>query len=95
MDDANRSAGATCPACKREYRRAIPLTADTVIRGHLSGDVCLTADYLVAHGDVVVEAPDDEFPTRTVGAMGNRREEPVAPTEVSGVEADVFVFPDA
>jgi len=91
--------GGTCPACKREYRRALAFTdAGGVIRGEISGDVCITPEYLFAHSEITVSAPDDDFPTRTVGAMGNRKEVPVDPTDVSGVwssdDEDGFVFPD-
>lgn len=85
-DDEGRPSGGTCPACKREYRRALTFTdSDGVIRGEISGDICLTPDYLFAHSEITVSPPDDEFPTREIGAMGNRREVPVDPTAVSGV----------
>lgn len=92
--------GGTCPACKREYRRALAFTgADGVIRGEISGDVCITPEYLFAHSEITVSAPDDDFPTRTVGAMGNRKEVPTDPTEVSGVwssdDEEGFVVADA
>jgi hypothetical protein len=91
--------GGTCPACNRPYRRALAFTgADGVIRGEISGDVCITPTYLFAHSEITVAAPDDDFPTQEVGAMGNRREVPVDPTEVSDVRSsddeDGFVFPD-
>lgn len=91
--------GSTCPACQRAYRRALTFSdIDGVIRGELSGDVCITAEYLFAHSEMVVSAPADDFPTREVGAMGNRKEVPVDPTEVSGVRSsdgeDGFVGPD-
>ncbi|WP_251328007.1 hypothetical protein [Haloplanus pelagicus] len=103
-DAEARPYGGTCPACKREYRRAITFTGDSVIRGDLSGDVCITPDYLFAHSDLTVAEPDDDFPTKEVGAMGNRREVPVEKTEVTGVrvfegpddpDGDGIVFPDA
>lgn len=103
-DAEARPYGGTCPACKREYRRAITFTGDGVIRGDLSGDVCITPDYLFAHSDLTVAEPDDDFPTKEVGAMGNRREVPVEKTEVTGVrvfegpddpDGDGIVFPDA
>jgi len=96
-DTAERSHGGTCPACNREYRRALAFTdTDGVIRGELAGDVCITPEYLFAHSEITVSPPDDDFPTREVGAMGNRREVPVEPTAVSGVSSsDIFVFPDA
>jgi hypothetical protein len=85
-DDEGRPYGGTCPACKREYRRALTFTdSDGVIRGEISGDICLTPDYLFAHSEITVSPPDDEFPTREIGAMGNRKEVPVDPTAVSGV----------
>lgn len=74
---------------------------DGVVRGHLSGDVCITPDLLFAHSEIAVAEPDGEFPTKEVGGMGNRREVPVETTDVSGVEVagdgevpDVFTFPD-
>jgi hypothetical protein len=95
--------GGTCPACKREYRHAITFSQNGVLRGNLSGDVCITPDYLFAHSEITVAEPDGDFPTKEVGGMGNRREVPVDRTEVSGVrisgdDADAtdgpFVFPD-
>jgi|GEM_PF-2336062 len=91
--------GGTCPACKREYQRALTFTdEDAVIRGELSGDICITPDYLYAHSEIEISAPDDDFPTRQIGAMGNRKEVPVEPTAVSGVwssdDEDGFLFPD-
>jgi len=103
-DADERPHGGTCPACKREYRRAITFTDDGVIRGELAGDVCITPEYLFAHSAITVADPDDDFPTREVGAMGNRREESVEPTAVADVwvsadpddpDGDGFVFPDA
>lgn len=99
-DPDARPYGGTCPACKREYRHAITFTRDGTIRGDLSGDICITPDYLFAHSEITVADPDDDFPTKEVGGMGNRREVPVEKTEVSGVwvsdddEADPFVLPD-
>ncbi|QGX95861.1 hypothetical protein EI982_14260 [Haloplanus rallus] len=99
-----RPYGGTCPACKREYRRAITFTGDGVIRGELTGDVCITPEFLFAHSEITVAEPDDDFPTKEVGGMGNRREIPVEPTAVTdvwvsadsaGSEDDGFVFPDA
>jgi len=97
--DEQPNAG-TCPACQREYRRALTFTdADGVIRGEISGDVCITPEYLFAHSEITVSPPDDDFPTREVGAMGNRKEVPIDPTDVSGVWSsdgeDAFVYPDA
>jgi len=91
--------GGTCPACKREYQRALTFTdGNGVIRGDLSGDVCITPEYLFAHSEIAISAPDDDFPTREIGAMGNRKEVPVEPTAVSSVwssdDEDGFVFPD-
>jgi hypothetical protein len=103
-DADERPYGGTCPACNREYRRAITFTGDGVIRGNLSGDVCLTPEYLFAHSELTVAAPDDDFPTKEVGAMGNRREVPIEKTEVADVwvsedptdpDGEGFVFPDA
>jgi len=98
-DDEGQPYGGTCPACKREYQRALTFTdGDGVIRGEISGDICLTPDYLFAHSAITISAPDDDFPTREIGAMGNRREVPIDSTAVSGVwssdEEDGFVFPD-
>jgi hypothetical protein len=92
--------GGTCPACKREYRRALTFTdTDGVIRGEISGDICITSEYLFAHSEITVSPPDDDFPTREVGAMGNRKEVPIDPTDVSGVwssdDEEGFVYPDA
>jgi hypothetical protein len=91
--------GGTCPACKREYEHALTFTdADGVIRGEVSADICITPEYLFVHSELTVAPPDDDFPTREVGAMGNRREVPVDPTAVSGVwssaEGDGVVFAD-
>jgi hypothetical protein len=88
---------ATCPACHREYRCAVALADDGVIRGLISGDVCLTSEHLFVHSTLTVDEPDDEFPTKEVGAMGNRREVPVEPRAVSGVCGDGddwYVMPD-
>jgi len=98
-DATDRPNGGTCPACKRDYERALAFTdADGVIRGEISGDFCLTPAYLFAHSPITISAPDDEFPTRTIGAMGNRKEVPVDPTAVSGVwssdDEDGFETPD-
>ncbi|WP_299332205.1 hypothetical protein [Haloplanus sp.] len=102
-EPTDRPYGGTCPACKRDYRRAITLTPDGVLRGDLSGDVCITPDYLFAHSEITVSDPDGDFPTKEVGGMGNRVEVPIDRTEVSGVRisgddtgtADgPFVFPD-
>jgi len=94
-DADGRPYGGTCPACKREYRRALTFTGtDGVIRGEISGDVCITPEYLFAHSDITISAPDDDFPTREVGAMGNRKEVPVDPTDVSGVWSSDDEFPD-
>jgi hypothetical protein len=92
--------GGTCPACKRAYQRALTFTdGDGVIRGEITGDVCITPDYLFAHSEITITAPDDEFPTRRIGAMGNRKEVSVEPTAVTGVWAsddkDGFVIDDA
>jgi len=92
--------GGTCPACKREYRRALTFTDDDgVIRGEVAGDVCITPEFLFAHSEITITAPDDEFPTRRVGAMGSRREEPVEPTAIASVWSsdgeDGFVIDDA
>jgi hypothetical protein len=91
--------GGTCPACKRDYRRALTFTDDGVIRGEISGDVCITPEYLFAHSEITVSAPDDDFPTRKIGAMGNRKEVPIDPTEVSGVwssdDEEGFALPDS
>lgn len=91
--------GGTCPACKREYQRALTFTdGNGVIRGEISGDVCLTPEYLFAHSEITITAPDGEFPTRTVGAMGNRKEVPVEPTAMTSVWSsggeDGIVRPD-
>jgi len=98
-NDEGQPHGGTCPACKREYQRALTFTdGDGVIRGEISGDVCLTPDYLFAHSEITISAPDDDFPTRKIGAMGNRREVPIDSTAVSDVWSsdgeDGFVFPD-
>lgn len=101
-DSEERPYGGTCPACERSYRRAITFTGDGVIRGEISGDICLTPEYLFAHSEIEVAEPDEEFPTKEVGAMGNRREVSIDKTEISNVwvsdapEApeDGFVFPD-
>ncbi len=100
-DDAEgQPYGGTCPACKREYQRALTFTDQNgVIRGEITGDICITPDYLFAHSEITVAAPDDEFPTRQVGAMGNRKEVPIEPTKVESVwssdDEDGFVFDDA
>jgi len=78
--------GGTCPACGREYQRALTFTDDdSVIRGEITGDICLTPNYLFAHSEITITPPDDEFPTRKIGAMGNRKEVRIDPTAVSGV----------
>ncbi|WP_248895499.1 hypothetical protein [Haloplanus halobius] len=89
--------GGTCPACKRPYRQAITFTGDGVIRGDISGDMCITPQYLFAHSAIEIAEPDEEFPTKEVGAMGRRREVPVEKTEVGEVwvsdgEEEAFVF---
>ncbi|MFB6101946.1 MAG: hypothetical protein ABEJ73_05215 [Haloplanus sp.] len=100
-ESRERSHDGTCPACKREYRRAITFTGDGVIRGDISGDLCITPRYLFVHSEVTISEPDDDFPTKEVGAMGNRREVPVEKTAVSevwssdGAPDGGFVFPDA
>jgi len=96
---AGQPYGGTCPACQREYRRALTFTdAKGVLRGEISGDICITPGYLFAHSEITVSAPDDDFPTREIGAMGNRREVPIEPTDVSGVWSsdgeNGVVFPD-
>jgi hypothetical protein len=102
-DADERPYGGTCPACERKYRRAITFTGDGVIRGDLSGDMCITPEYLFAHSELTVAAPDDDFPTKEVGAMGNRREVSIEKTEVAAVwvsddpadpDGSGFVFPD-
>ncbi|SEA35626.1 hypothetical protein SAMN04488065_2798 [Haloplanus vescus] len=88
--------GGTCPACKREYERALAFTDATgVLRGEISGDFCLTPEYLFVHSALTISAPDDDFPTRTIGAMGNRKEVPVDPTAVSDVWASDGDPPDS
>lgn len=88
--------GGTCPACKRDYRRALTFTdASGVLRGDISGDICLTPEYLFVHSELTISAPDDEFPTQTVGAMGNRKEVTVDSTAVSEVWASDGDVPDS
>ena len=103
-ESIDRPHDGTCPACKREYRHAITFSQDGVLRGNLSGDVCITPEHLFAHSEITVSEPDGDFPTKEIGGMGNRREVPLERTEVSGVRiagddadatADPFVLPDS